>query len=82
MKTSFALDAVHKVITAKGTQYNKISPDAAGAFQNNFCSTFSSNLMRLQYRKLCNYPSLSFLSLQKFLLKKHQVQSSKIFTDF
>lgn len=58
MKTSRALDAVHKVITAKGIQYNKISTDAAGAFQNNFRSTFSSNPMRLQYRKLYNYPSL------------------------
>lgn len=57
MKTSHALDAMYKVMTAKGNQYNKISTDATGAFQNNFHSTFSNNPMHLQYRNLGNHPS-------------------------
>lgn len=69
MKTSHALDAMHKVITAKGIQYDKISADAAGAFQNVFHPTFPSNLMCLQYQKLCNHSSF-FSSTAKVPLKK------------
>jgi len=42
MKASHAFDAVYKVFTAKGIQYNKISTDAARVFQNNFHSIFSN----------------------------------------
>lgn len=49
MKTSRDFDAVHKIIIAKGNQHNKTSTDAAGAFQNNFHSTLSSDTMHLQY---------------------------------
>lgn len=75
MKTSHVLYAMYKVITAKGIQYDKTTTDAAGAFQNNFHSRFYSDLMCLQYHKLCNR-SCFFPSTTKAPLKKKNIRSN------